>query len=89
MIWSRNRAPQRFAAFIRRRLRTDHRYRIAVGHGNVESAGRQLLDEITAGLPCVQDGYLTTLGPALGVHGGPGMLVVGVQELPPPARLPT
>ena len=89
VIWSRNRAPQRFAAFIRRRLRTDRRYRIAVGHGNVESAGRQLLDEITAGLPCVQDGYLTTLGPALGVHGGPGMLVVGVQELPPPARLPT
>ena len=85
VIWTRKRAPQRFAAFIRRRLRAGRRYRIAVGHGNLESAGRKLLDEITAGLPCIQDCYLTTLGPALGVHGGPGMLVVGVQELAPPA----
>jgi fatty acid-binding protein DegV len=69
-------------------LRADRNYRIAVGHGNAESAGRRLLDEITAGLPNIQDRYLTTMGPALGVHGGPGMLVVGVQELAPPVRLP-
>ena len=88
VIWARKRAPQRFATYIRRRLRADRRYRIAVGHGNAESAGRRLLDEITAGLPNVEDRYLTTMGPALGVHGGPGMLVVGVQELTPPARSP-
>ncbi len=88
VIWARKRAPQRFATYIRRRLRADRRYRIAVGHGNAESAGRRLLDEITAGLPNIQDRYLTTMGPALGVHGGPGMLVVGVQELAPPARSP-
>jgi len=88
IIWARKRAPQRFATDIRRRVRADRRYRIAVGHGNAESAGRRLLDEITAGLPNIHDRYLTTMGPALGVHGGPGMLVVGVQELAPPAQSP-
>ena len=28
--------------------------------------------------------YLTALGPAIGAHGGPGMLVVGLQEYTSP-----
>jgi uncharacterized protein len=82
VIWSRKHARERFAAFIRRRLHRDQRYRIAVGHGGAEAAGQQLLTEITAGLDCIEASYLTSLGPALGVHGGPGMLVVAVQQRP-------
>jgi uncharacterized protein len=76
----------RFAALIRRRIRKDKRYRVAVGHANAEGEGRKLLDAIAAGLDNVESSYLTTLGTALGVHGGPGMLVVGLQEYQPPRR---
>jgi DegV family protein with EDD domain len=74
----------RFAALVRRRIAKDKRYRVAVGHANAEAEGQQLLDAISAGLDNVESSYLTTLGTALGVHGGPGMLVVGVQEYVPP-----
>jgi hypothetical protein len=81
MIWSRKHARQRFARFIRKRLRTGRRYRVAVGHGNAEAAGRELLAEILREQPGIAQHYLTSLGPALGVHGGPGMLVVAIQAL--------
>jgi hypothetical protein len=79
---------KQFAAFVRRRIRADRRYRVSVGHANAESEGRQLLEEITAGLSNIESSYLTALGSALGVHGGPGMLVVGLQDYVPPRRVP-
>jgi DegV family protein with EDD domain len=77
---------KQFAAFVRRRIRPERRYRIAVGHANAESEGQRLLEEITGGLVNVESSYLTPLGTALGVHGGPGMLVVGLQDCVPPRR---
>ncbi|MEP7242145.1 MAG: DegV family protein [Gammaproteobacteria bacterium] len=74
----------KFATYVRRRLDAGKRYRICVGHANSESEGAQLLSEITAGLANVESSYLTQLGTALGAHGGPGMLVVGIQEYVPP-----
>jgi hypothetical protein len=38
------------------------------------------------GLDQVESTYLMHLGAALGAHGGPGMLVVGVQEYLPPKK---
>jgi hypothetical protein len=55
-----------------------------VGHANAEAEGRRLLEEITAGLSNIESSYLSPLGTALGVHGGPGMLVVGLQDYVPP-----
>jgi len=78
----------RFALLVRRRLAADKRYRIAVGHGNVPEQGARLLAEITSGLPNIVSSHVMPLGTALGVHGGPGMLVVGFQEYEPPARRP-
>jgi DegV family protein with EDD domain len=79
---------QRFAALVRKRISRQKRYRVAVGHANAESEGKKLLDAIAAGLDNVESSYLTTLGTALGVHGGPGMLVVGLQEYEPPRITP-
>lgn len=86
IIFGRRALRPRFAAFVRRRMRAAACYRIAVGHADAEAEGRALLAEITAGLPNVESTYLAALGTALGVHGGPGMLVVGVQEYEPPRR---
>lgn len=85
-LFGRSNLPARFARLVRRRLEPGRRYRIAVGHAHAENEGRELLEQICHGLDNIHARYLTTLGAALGVHGGPGMLVVGVQDyLPPPA----
>jgi DegV family protein with EDD domain len=85
-LFGRRRLRSRYGRFIRRQLKPGLRYRIAVGHAHDESGGRALLDEITAGLTCVESSWLTGLGTALGAHGGPGMLVVAIQEYEPPAH---
>ena len=85
-LFGRRNVRSRFARLVRRRMRDDVGYRVAVGHANAEAEGRQLLEEICAGLDNIHARYLMPLGTALGVHGGPGMLVVGLQEYEPPAR---
>ena len=74
----------KFARFVLRRLAPDKRYRISVGHANAEADGAALLEYLRTHLPHVVASYLMPLGSALGVHGGPGMLVVAAQEYEPP-----
>jgi hypothetical protein len=74
----------RFARYIAKRLPKGVPQRLAVGHADAEREGRRLLDALRALVPQVESSYLTPLGTALGVHGGPGMLVVGAQEYPAP-----
>jgi DegV family protein with EDD domain len=89
VLLGRGNLRSRFARLVRRRMRDDLGYRVAVGHANAEAEGRQLLEEICEGLENIYARHLMPLGTALGVHGGPGMLVVGLQEYEPPqaARL--
>src|SRR5262249_16960630 len=88
VIFGRSRLRSRFARLIRSRMSDDAVYRVAVGHANAEEEGRALLEEICADRSNIRDRYLTALGPAIGVHGGPGMLVVGIQEYTPPQDSP-
>jgi DegV family protein with EDD domain len=82
VLIGRKRLKEKFARFVRRRMRDDCTYRVLVGHANCEADGRWLLEQLT--LDNVVSRRLLPLGSALGVHGGPGMLVVGVQEYEPP-----
>ncbi|MGD9598722.1 MAG: DegV family protein [Steroidobacteraceae bacterium] len=75
----------RFARYIARRLPAGVPRRIAVGHGDAEADGQALLDALRREIPRLESACLTPLGTALGVHGGPGMLVVGAQPAAPPA----
>jgi len=82
VLFGREQLKEKFARFVRRRMRADVPYRLLVGHANCEADGRWLLDELMADnvvyrrlLPC---------GTAFGVHGGPGLLVVAFQEYEPP-----
>ena len=84
VIFGRSNLRTRFARLVRSRMRDDVVYRVAVGYANAEEEGRVLLDEICADRSNIRDRYLTALGPAIGVHGGPGMLVVALQEYTPP-----
>ena len=82
VLFGRERLKEKFARFVRRRMRGGVPYRLLVGHANCEADGQWLLDALAADnvvyrrlLPC---------GTAFGVHGGPGLLVVAFQEYEPP-----
>lgn len=75
----------RFARFVIRRTRFDHKneqLRVLVGHGGLLEEGRQLANDLTARLPTgsVEFCAVTDMGPAIGVHGGPGTLIVAIQR---------
>ena len=82
VLFGRRRLKEKFARFVRRRMRNDVPYRLLVGHANCEADGQWLLEQLSADnvvykrlLPC---------GTAFGTHGGPGLLVVAFQEYEPP-----
>ena len=88
VIFGRRNLTARFARLIRRRLDPRRQYRISIGHANAEAEGQSLLDAVIDGLTNIHSSFLTTTGTALGVHGGPGMLVCAIQEYEPPERRP-
>lgn len=77
----------RFARFVVRRYRINpakETVRILVGHGDRQDEGRLLADELIAKYPkgSVEFCALTDMGPAIGVHGGPGTLIVALHRMP-------
>ncbi len=76
----------KFARFVGRRMVAGRRFRVIVGHGNAPEEGQRLLELLTHGRADIDRAWLVPLGVALGVHGGPGFLVVGLQEYVPPRR---
>ena len=82
VLFGREHLKEKFARFVRRRMRGDVSYRLLVGHANCEADGQWLLEQLTTDnvvyrrlLPC---------GTAFGVHGGPGLLVAAFQEYEQP-----
>lgn len=72
--------PERFARWTVRRMDRRARYRVLVGHGDCERDGQSLLAELRRLHPDLESIELLPIGTALGAHGGPGMLVVGVER---------
>jgi len=80
MLIGRERLKEKFARFVRRRMRDDCTYRLLVGHACCEEDGRWLLERLHG--DNVAYARLLPVGSAFGVHGGPGLLVVALQEVP-------
>ena len=79
----------RFGRFLRRRLDPAKRWRIGIAHANVPDGALLVRDAVVAGLAYTDLLPVIPLGTALGVHGGPGCVVVAVQEIQPlPAARP-
>jgi DegV family protein with EDD domain len=78
VLFGRHRLKEKFARFVRRRMRDDATYRVLIGHANCEADGHWLLEQLSG--ENVAYGRVVPLGSALGAHGGPGMLVVSLQE---------
>lgn len=69
-----------FARWLLKRMRRDQMYRVIISHCAYAEGARRLRDEILSQHDLINACWITSTGPAVGVHTGPGSLVVGVQE---------
>jgi DegV family protein with EDD domain len=83
VLFGRENLVDKFARYLVRRAAAGKRYRVAVGHCNDPGSGNALLERLRAGIPELESALLTEVGSALGVHAGPGGLVVAIQEWVP------
>jgi len=83
VLLGRSRRVTKFARYVCRRIDTAQRYRLGIGHACNPDGAARLAELLLARLPNVESHFVTELGTALGAHGGPGTLVVGLQEYPP------
>jgi DegV family protein with EDD domain len=81
-LFGRRGLVERFAGRIAAAAERDASYRVAVAHASDRDRAERLLATLLERLPSVRAHYLTELGSALGVHGGPGTLVVSLQRVP-------
>ncbi len=71
----------RFAKFIARRMPNNQPIEVGVAHAICEKDAQELAEQIRSRLPAVKKLTLSELGTALGVHGGPGTLLVTFSPL--------
>lgn len=76
---------RRFARFVAKEMSHDVPLRLAIGHAVAEERAVQLREMLIDKLPMLHSCEITELGAALGVHGGPGCIVVGAQPYLSPA----
>lgn len=69
----------RFARFVARRAPKHRTIEVGVGHAICESEAEELARQIRSRLPAIEKLTLNGLGTALGVHGGPGTLLVSIR----------
>jgi DegV family protein with EDD domain len=78
LLGRRNSLPA-FARFIANRVDSGLKLRVSIAHAICEDEAVQLKSLLLKRLPSVHSCEITELGAAIGVHGGPGCIVVGVQ----------
>jgi DegV family protein with EDD domain len=81
-LFGRRNLHEKFIRFITSRMQAGRHYRIGIGHANAEDEARSLLDRFRHAHPQIESAFIMPVGSALAVHGGPGTLVVGVQQSP-------
>ena len=82
VLFGRRNPYRRYGKLLRRRLDPARRWRIGISHANVPEGAALVRDTLAARLPRAEFLPIIPLGTALGVHGGPGCIVVAAQELP-------
>ena len=75
----RRRNVQRFARYVARESRTGRPLRVAVGHALNPEGADELATALNQEIDNIHRLTITEIGSALGVHAGPGSLVVGTQ----------
>lgn len=81
VLFGKSNVVRKFSSFVQNRINPNRTYRMAVGHASSEENGKALHTSLSARIPKLTYNFLDSLGPALGVHAGPGALVVAIQEM--------
>jgi fatty acid-binding protein DegV len=81
VLFGRARLYRRYGKLLRRRLDPAKRWRIGISHANVPEGASEVREALARRLPRAEFLPIIPLGTALGVHGGPGCVVVAAQEL--------
>ncbi len=81
VLFGRRNPYRRYGKLLRRRLDPSRRWRIGIAHANVPDGAAAVREMLAAGLPRAEFLPVIPLGTALGVHGGPGCIIVAAQEL--------
>jgi fatty acid-binding protein DegV len=81
VLFGRGNPYRRYGRLLRRRLDPARRWRIGIAHANVPEGAAEVRETLAARLPRAEFLPIIPLGTALGVHGGPGCIVVAAQEL--------
>jgi DegV family protein with EDD domain len=88
-LFGRGNIPARFARHVAAKVRTAGPISVAIGHAVAAENAALLEQSLRAELPNIEHLSSTELGTALGVHGGPGTLVVATQPYLDPANIKT
>lgn len=86
MLLGRRRLLPKFSRYIAARLPSDAEWRVSIGHGMCRGEAEELERLLRDRVPNIVRSGITELGAALGAHGGPGTIVVGVQRYRTPAE---
>ncbi|MFQ6006362.1 MAG: DegV family protein [Woeseia sp.] len=70
----------KFARFLSKRLKSQAQLRIGIGHALCEDDAIELERRLRETMPNIRQTFITALGAGVGVHGGPGTLVVAAQH---------
>ena len=81
MIFGKNNRLPKFVRYIAKRFDTEATYRLAVGHAQCEDDAKSLEKLLLEAFPNVKDSFVTECGAVFGVHGGPGLIVVGLMKI--------
>ncbi len=78
LVGKRNRV-SRFSRFVAKRAPQDQPVDIGIGHAVCEDDAERLEHHIRERLPAIRKITSTAIGTALGVHGGPGTLIISMM----------
>jgi DegV family protein with EDD domain len=78
LLGRRNRIP-RFARFVARRMKSRETVEISIGQAVCPEDANALAAELRSRIPAIGNIKICGMGTALGVHGGPGTLIVSVR----------
>lgn len=88
ILFGRAQPYRRFGRFLRRRLDTGCHWRIGIAHADAAAGAELVRGGLAAALPQAEILPVMPLGSALGVHAGPGCVVVAAQEMEAPDAAP-
>lgn len=87
VLFGRRNRLGKFARFISKRVGNGEKLKLGIGHALCEEEARQLERLLLEYLPGTVSCNVTSLGSALGVHAGPGSIVVAVQHYRTPQEV--